>query len=225
MALGNIGVIVSARTASHRLPGKALLPLNGLPMVLFLLERLKPLQGGRLVFATTELASDDELAGAVAKTGVPVFRGSADDLVARHVGAAAAFGFDTVGRVTGDCPFVNAEMVDYCLDQAARLTPFDLVTTKGAFPVGLDVEFYPAAVMVRLHQDMGLTGEEREHLTLRLYRGGFDVRRLSPRADWPANGRAFTVDTGADYERAVALAGRFGATQFSLADLLKKDAA
>lgn len=225
MTLGNIGIIVSARIASRRLPGKALLPLNGRPMVLFLLERLKPLQGGKLGFATTDLASDDALAATVADAGVPVFRGSAEDLVARHVAAAAAFGFDTVGRVTGDCPFVNAEMVDYCLEQAAGLAPFDLATTKTAFPVGLDIELYPTALIQRLHHEANLTGEEREHLTLHLYRGGFDVRLLQPRADWPATSQTFTVDTREDYERAAALAGRFAGAEFPLADLLQRAAA
>lgn len=225
MTLGNTGIIVSARTASRRLPGKALLPLNGHPMVLFLLERLKPLRSGKLVFATTDLASDDDLAGAVAKADVPVFRGSADDLVARHVAAAAAFGFDSVGRVTGDCPFVNAEMVDYCLDQAAGLAHFDLATTKTAFPVGLDIELYPAPLMQRLHHEAKLTGEEREHLTLHLYRNGFDVRLLRPRTDWPATSQTFTVDTREDYERAAGLAARFGGAEFSLADLLQRAAA
>jgi spore coat polysaccharide biosynthesis protein SpsF len=225
MNLGNTGIIVSARTASRRLPGKALLPLNGCPMVLYLLERLKSLHNARLVLATTELASDDELAGVVKQTGVPVFRGSANDLVARHVAAAESFGFDTVGRVTADCPFVNAEMVDYCLSQTASFEHFDLATTKGAFPVGLDIELYPAPVMARLHREASLTEDEREHLTLHLYQGGFDVRPLQPRADWPATGQAFTVDTRDDYDQAVALARQFASAEFPLKDLLVKAAA
>jgi spore coat polysaccharide biosynthesis protein SpsF (cytidylyltransferase family) len=52
MKLGKIRVVVAARMSSMRLPGKALLPLQGMPMVLFLLRRLRPLKshdraGGR----------------------------------------------------------------------------------------------------------------------------------------------------------------------------------
>jgi spore coat polysaccharide biosynthesis protein SpsF len=224
MRLGHTGIIVSARTASRRLPGKALLPLNGQPMILYLLERLKPLQGAHVVLATTELSSDDALAEVVTRAGVPVFRGSAEDLVARHVAAAEAFGFDTVGRVTADCPFVNAEMVDYCLSQTATLDHFDLATTKGVFPVGLDIEIYNASIMARLHENTDLTGEEREHLTMHLYKGGFDVRHLAPRADWPVTDRTFTVDTREDHERAAGLAGRFSSAEFSLSALLESAA-
>jgi len=226
MKLGCTGIIVAARTASRRLPGKALLPLNGRPMILYLLERLKPLQGAKLVFATTELTSDDALADTVAQAGVPVFRGSATDLVARYVAAADAHGFDTVGRVTGDCPFVNAEMVDYCLEQAGGLAHFDLATTKGAFPVGLDIEFYPAPIMARLNSKE-LSESDREHLTLHFYnhKDAYDVRVLQPPADWPAVMGNFTVDTSADYEQAAALAGRFPGAAFPLKSLLEKAAA
>lgn len=41
MSLGQVGIIVAARTGSTRLPGKALLPLNGVPMILFLLSTLR----------------------------------------------------------------------------------------------------------------------------------------------------------------------------------------
>jgi spore coat polysaccharide biosynthesis protein SpsF (cytidylyltransferase family) len=62
MKLGKIGVVVAARMPSMRLPGNALLPLQGVPMVLFLLRRLRPLKSAEVVLATTELAADDELA-------------------------------------------------------------------------------------------------------------------------------------------------------------------
>jgi spore coat polysaccharide biosynthesis protein SpsF len=62
MKLGKIGVVVAARMSSMRLPGRALLPLHGVPMVLFLLRRLRPLKSAEVVLATTELAADDELA-------------------------------------------------------------------------------------------------------------------------------------------------------------------
>jgi spore coat polysaccharide biosynthesis protein SpsF len=226
MQLGKVGIVVAARTNSRRLPGKALLPLAGQPMILYLLARLKPVRGATVVFATTQLESDDEIAHIVAQAGVPTFRGSANDLVARHVAVAEAFGFDTVGRVTGDCPFVNAQMVDYCLEQAAGLDTFDLATTKGTFPVGLDIELYSAPVMAELNARADLTESHREHLTLYMYNNErFTVRQLPPPADWPATGRSFTVDTRADYDEATALAGQFGSPDFPIKDLIERAAA
>jgi spore coat polysaccharide biosynthesis protein SpsF len=227
MPLGTVGIIVAARTGSTRLPGKALLPLNGMPMILFLLERLKSLRGGRVVLATTELEGDNHLADLVRTAGVPVFRGSANDLVARYTAAAAAFGFDTVGRVTGDCPFVDGPMVDHCLQQAAGFDGLDIASTKGAFPVGLDIELYSAAMMARLNARDDLTASHREHLTLYMYdhKDRFDVRRLQPPSGWPMTSRSFTVDTRADYDQAAALAGQFSRTDFPIHDLIERAAA
>jgi spore coat polysaccharide biosynthesis protein SpsF len=220
---GNVGVIVAARSDSRRLPGKAMLPLNDVGMVPFLLRRLKPLRRGRLVLATTTLPSDDGLAANAAQEEVPVYRGDNADVVARYVGAAAEFGFDKVARVTGDCPFVDAELVDFCIAEAAAREPFDLATTKGRFPVGLDVEIYQAARMAELHRSGRLSAAHREHLTLFFYDhpDEFTVRLLEPRGDWQPTGRQFTVDTRDDYAMAQSLVARFGRGDFSIGDLLE----
>lgn len=227
LTLGRTGIIVAARTNSSRLPGKALLPLNGMPMIRFLLERLSSLEDASVVFATTTLESDDRLAAIVEDAGVPVFRGNAEDLVDRYAAAADYFGFDTVGRVTGDCPFVDAAMLAYCMEQAANLAPFDLATTKGSFPMGLDVEFYPSRVMTGLHRQPGLTARHREHLTLYMYdhKEKFAVRQLTAPSEWPRSNRSFTVDTQADYEAAQVLAASFTNVRFSIPDMLERAAA
>lgn len=226
MKLGKVGIVVAARTNSSRLPGKALKPLQGRPMVIFLLERLKSLQSAQVILATTTLASDNQLAETVAATGVPVFRGHPTDLVARHAALARQHGFDMVGRVTADCPFVDAEMVDHCLQQAAQFDSFDLASTKGAFPVGLDIELLPTPQLDALDHNPALTEEHREHLTLFLYGkpGQFTVRTLQPRNDWRIDGATFTVDTAEDYQKAVRLADSFPSPLFSLQNLIARAA-
>jgi len=224
---GKVGVVVAARTLSSRLPGKALLPLQGTPMILFLLRRLRPLKSATIVLATTTLAADDELAAIVEATGVPVFRGADADVVGRYVAAAGRFGFDTVARVTGDCPFVNAELVDWCLLQSAAHTMLDLATTKGHFPAGLDVEIYRAACMAELDVAGQLSASEREHLTLYFYnhRETCVVHAIEPPASWRCAGRHFTVDTRQDYEAARALADRFELPEFTIDALVARAAA
>lgn len=218
-----VGIVVAARMSSSRLPGKALLPLGGLPMVVFLLRRLRGMQAGRAVLATTDLPADDALATTVAAEGVPVYRGSQDDVVARFVGAADRFGFEVVGRVTADCPFVNAELVDWCVGQSSSFGEYDLATTKGKFPVGLDVELYRADRMAALDAGTALSADDREHLTLHFYahRDAFDVKSIAPPPSWKHTGRAFTVDTAADYATAVEIVGTLGRNDFSIPALLE----
>ena len=119
-------------------------------MIQFLLDRLRGTRlGGEVIFATTERADDDELARTVGDLGVPVFRGADADVVERYVGVAQAFGLDFIVRVTGDCPFVDAESLDACLAQWSPSSEADIVSTKGVFPVGIDYELFSVATMER----------------------------------------------------------------------------
>ncbi|MBM3451488.1 MAG: spore coat protein [Armatimonadetes bacterium] len=201
------GAIVAARTQSSRLPGKALLPLGGKPMIVFLLERLLPVSRATVVFATSHLPEDDELAETVRAAGVAVFRGQRDDVVRRYVDAARHFGFDRVIRVTGDCPFVDAASLERCLDECAAIERFDLATTKRQYPVGIDYEIYDARVMERLDHGDRLDAADREHLTKHFYDhpDDFAIVRLSPPDIWGRSGdhAPLTVDTSDDYQRAL----------------------
>lgn len=221
--LGHIGVIVAARTGSTRLPGKVLQPLGGQPMILFLLRRIAvSRQAASVLLATTDLPGDDELAHTVEAAGFPVFRGAQNDVVRRYVEAAAVHGFDHVVRVTGDCPFVDAESMDYCIEQARALAPFDLATTKGRFPVGIDYEIYPTALMAALDETGLLDAEAREHLTLHFYREREQYRlvELEPPKQW-RSADSFTVDTPQDFARAKALIAAIGDSTFSIENLMR----
>lgn len=221
--LGNIGVIVSARTGSTRLPGKALLPLAGVPLIIFLLRRLKPWVGsGRLVMATTDLSSDDVLAKTVHDEGVTVYRGDAQNLIARHVGVADKFNFDTMVRITGDCPFIDVEVLNFCLGMCLKSDPFDLATTKGHFPVGIDLEVFSMAALMSISNQHDLNDNHREHLTLYFYDHPekYRIQKLFPEPKWRGDGREWTVDYCKDYERAERIVTELQGVETSVEDLL-----
>lgn len=221
-------VIVAARLGSRRLPGKALLPFAGRPMLEYLLVRLLPSRlASEVVLATTARPEDDALAAVARGLGVPVFRGDEEDLVTRYADACRRFGVDHAVRVTGDCPFVDAALLDHCLDACRQNPGFHLATTKGAFPVGIDCEVFPAALLDDLLRRPDLSPAHREHLTLYVYERSerFRIDRFAPPAGLPAAAHSFTVDTPADYARCEALARRLSGRAFDLRDLLRADAA
>lgn len=200
-----IGVVVSARLGSSRLPGKALKQLVGMPSLRLLFRRLRASDHwSDCVLATTTCPEDEELVRLAEAEGALVFRGHPTDLIARHLDCAARFGFEWAVRVTGDCPFLNAEILDGFLAIAMERLDADLVTTKPRYPVGLDVEAFSVAAMARAAADPRLDEGHREHLTKFFYdrESEFSIVRADPpKALKPFAKETFTLDTPEDYAK------------------------
>lgn len=106
-------IVVSARMASSRCPGKALAPLAGRPLLEVLLERMRTVRGvDGVVLATSVKAENDPLAALARGAGIECFRGDEDDVLLRHVECARAFAADQVVRVTGDNPLTDVETAE-----------------------------------------------------------------------------------------------------------------
>lgn len=171
--------VLQARTSSTRLPGKVLRPLAGAPMILRQIERVRRARRiDRLVVATSDDASDDELARTLAGADVAVHRGPLDDVLARFTGALAAFGpADHLVRLTGDCPLADPAVIDATIEAVTAAgadygsnTPPDAPFPNGrTFPKGLDAECMRAGALVAA-AERAASPEEREHVTWALHR-------------------------------------------------------
>ena len=80
------GIILQARMASQRLPGKALEPIAGRSLIVRCLQRLGASGVGPVILATTVGREDDALVSAAQDLGAAVYRGSADVSI-EHVNA------------------------------------------------------------------------------------------------------------------------------------------
>ena len=108
-----VGAVVHARMGSSRLPGKVLADLGGRPALAWLVERMeRAAEVDVVVVATSVEAADDPVAAFCSERGVKLHRGPLEDLAARVLGAAEAFGFDAVVRVNGDSPLLDQRLVD-----------------------------------------------------------------------------------------------------------------
>ncbi|HEY3798470.1 MAG TPA: glycosyltransferase family protein [Caulobacteraceae bacterium] len=165
--------ILQARTSSSRLPGKVLMRLAGAPMILRQIERVaRARRIDRLVVATSENPSDDELARIVAAQAVPVHRGPLRDVLARFIGALDAHGpAEHVVRLTGDCPLADPDVIDATIahvtgagaDYGSNTPP------RRTFPRGLDVEVMTAGAL-RAAAARAVSHEEYEHVTWAMHR-------------------------------------------------------
>jgi spore coat polysaccharide biosynthesis protein SpsF len=112
-----IVLILQARMGSTRLPGKTMMDLAGAPLLERILERVKRARKPNVVVvATTERPEDDVLATLAEDMGVPVFRGSQNDLLDRYYLAAKAFGADIVLRLPADNATPEPDEIDRIVD-------------------------------------------------------------------------------------------------------------
>jgi spore coat polysaccharide biosynthesis protein SpsF len=111
--VSRVVIVVTARMASSRCPGKALAPLAGRPLLEVLLSRMAAVRGvDGVVLATSVSPDNDPLADLARRAGFEVFRGDEEDVLRRHVECARALGADHVVRVTGDNPLTDIETTE-----------------------------------------------------------------------------------------------------------------
>lgn len=206
--------IVQCRFGSSRLPGKAMKPLHGRPMLAHVLERAAAI-GFPVWLATSETQRDDPVATLGTKCGVAVYRGIEWDVLARMAATARLAEARIVIRLTGDCPLLcpqtAREVFGLFCGQGVGIATND--TTCSGYPDGLDVEVMFAHDLYTA-EHATLDRGDREHVTTYL-------RRTLPHAilrcdeDWRRI--KLSVDCAEDLARVKAIAAHLPRGDFSWA--------
>lgn len=194
-----IGVIVQARMGSTRLPGKVLMPLAGRSVLAWVLERCSAIPGiDGVCCAIPQGIADEDVAREARLCGVPVFRGTEHDVLYRYYCAASAFGFDTVMRITSDCPFVDPLL---CSRVLGMLTDADVDyacnNLPPSWPHGLDCEAMSFDWLARAAREAD-EPYDREHVTPYIRRHPEALRANLARPQASAYHHRWTLDTRLD---------------------------
>jgi len=105
--------IVSARMASRRYPGKALVPLAGRPLLEVLLERIASVPDlDSMALATSARPENLPLVQLARRMGIPAFQGDENDVLRRYVDCAHNLRAAQVVRITGDNPLTDLETLE-----------------------------------------------------------------------------------------------------------------
>lgn len=191
-----VRVVLQSRLSSSRLPGKALLSIAGMPMVV--LAALRAGNTGREVVVATSTAGEDDLIARAARAGgVAVVRGPLEDPLARFVIAAEGLAdADVVVRLTADNVVPDGHLVDTLVEALgesgrsyARLGGDDPTV-----PYGVSAE----AFTVRALREADAASQEafdREHVTPRIRAIHGDHRIELPGLEPTWAGLRCTVDT------------------------------
>lgn len=201
-----VGAIVQARMSSSRLPGKVMkeLPFNsGIPSIEQVLRRVSAAKKiNEVILATSDDASDDELAAFVADRGYHVYRGSLENVLERYYLAATKYNLNVVVRITGDCPCIDPDIIDMVVDQhilnRADFTSSGIMRT---FPVGIDVGVMDYFALTKAFEN-ARHEYEREHVTTYFYKtkpDEFKIHVVKAEGERINPEIRLTLDTPEDY--------------------------
>lgn len=156
--------IIQARLTSKRFPNKVIQKLGNQTLIEFLLKRLKISKKiNKIVVAAPNNTENKKIKKYL--KNVNFFFGNEENVLDRYYKAAKKFKATTIIRICGDCPFVDANIVDKLLN-ILKIKKLDYIsnTIKPTFPDGLDVEIFSFKVLEETWKKAKLS-KDKEHVT------------------------------------------------------------
>lgn len=184
--------------------------VEGVPLLERVLRRLlRSTECDRFAVATSTAPGDDAIVAIAAKAGVEVVRGPLDDVLERYRLAADALDADAIVRVTGDCPLLDAAVVDRVAQLFAESgVEYASNVHPPTFPDGLDVEVLSRSALEQAALDAH-EPRDREHVTLYVARHPERFTHASVVSDVDRSAMRWTVDYPDDLEFVRAVFRRF----------------
>jgi spore coat polysaccharide biosynthesis protein SpsF len=154
---------------------------------------------------------------------ITVFEGSEHDVLSRYVQAAEFFGADYIVRVTGDCPWANAQIISKCLRDAIRKeVDYCSNILVRTFIEGVDTEVLSRELLNWLDEEVKLM-KDREHVTSKfvdMIRDGeelpFSIHTVMNNFD--LSHIKTSIDTQAEYDEACHLFDDYDRKKFAAAN-------
>ena len=195
-----IVAIVQARMNSSRLPGKIMKKINGEPVLGLLLNRLKSSKKiSKIVVATSKDKNNSSLIKYLKKIDYDFYEGSEENVLERYFLTAKKFSADIIIRITGDCPLIDASLVDNAIDKFFQKGCEYLSNANPpTYPDGLDIEIFS---FERLEEANNLSNDisEREHVTPFIKKNNA-VRKFNVKNSKDFSQLRWTIDEPEDFD-------------------------
>ena len=117
---------------------------------------------------------------------------------------------------------LNGSTLDQVLKKVRKLESFDLVSTKPAYPHGIDYEIFPSNLLEKFQNKPDIITEEMEHILNYAYNreSEFNIVRLVPESNLKLIDQNFLVDTQSDYQNMTNLVAGMG-LDVEVVDIIK----
>lgn len=216
-----INISIEARMTSSRLPGKVLRPINDIPAIELMYQRIKDSKYiNDIIIATTTNKEDDPLVQWCQKNNVSYFRGSENNVYKRVLQAHQKFDTDIIVQLTGDCPLISSEIVELVVVEYLK-RDYDYVVKSREFPIGLGIAVFSTKILESVQVGRELTYEDKEHVTPYLYTSGkYSIFRVPAREAHIMPELSITLDTKEDFEVIETICKHFHTISFSIEDII-----
>jgi spore coat polysaccharide biosynthesis protein SpsF len=193
--------IIASRLGSSRLPAKALLPLDGVPLVRRVVAQVQACPLIDEVVVATAYKRESKYIEHAVDGLAKVYYGNEDDVLQRYFCAALMFNAEVIVRVTGDCPLWCPVLGEEVIAEHDKHD--DAAYTSNVWPTrtatkGHDTEVFSYRLLDMAHHE-AVMDHDREHVTPYIQRIAETVR--NPRLSLPPRRENLSVDTIDDYLR------------------------
>jgi len=199
--------IIQARMGSKRLPGKSLMQIAGKPLLWYVLERVKAAETlDAVILATSINPENDELCDLANESHVEIFRGSETDVLSRFVEAGKIAQADVIVRICADNPLIDPGEIDrivrHHISEGCDYSFNHIPARDNNYPDGFGAEVVNAQLLYSL-QEIELTPEDREHVTLYITRNSdkYSIRTLEAPYEIIGPDIKLDIDTEDDFTR------------------------
>jgi len=160
-------VVIQIRMGSSRLPGKAMLPLDGTPALIHEINRAVSVDGinrDDVVVATSEASRDDIIEITARNAGSTVYRGSEANVIGRIANCVEDVGADIAVRLCGDNTMIDPKLPETLLD-SVRQDGIEYASSKfeHTFPIGHNADAFTRDAIIRASRHVD-SDHHREHV-------------------------------------------------------------
>jgi spore coat polysaccharide biosynthesis protein SpsF len=192
--------IIQARLGSTRLPGKAIRPLSGKPLIEHIIKRIQAVSEiDRIVLAIPSASSEKPLEKIAERMGIKCFSGPEDDVLKRFIQAGDFCNANHIVRVCGDNPLVDPTLMRSLILQHSK-TNADYTFCPEPISLGTGSEVAKLSALKLIAQKTSQP-VYREHVTTYFHDhpDSFHLERVPAPPYLRAKNFRLTIDTEKDF--------------------------
>jgi spore coat polysaccharide biosynthesis protein SpsF (cytidylyltransferase family)/aryl-alcohol dehydrogenase-like predicted oxidoreductase len=192
-------VVIQSRLSSSRLPGKALLPIKGIPIIVLAAKRAAN-TGKNVIVVTSIDPSDDELCETLERHNIQYLRGSLNNVLERFYNVLNEMDDEAfVFRLTADNVLPDGSLLDE-IEERFVVSEADIIRCDprvSNLPYGVAVEVTTVKSIREAYATVK-DDYDKEHVTSYIYRNKKSEIFISKKVSGNCNLRV-TIDTFDDY--------------------------